>query len=348
MAGFYGFSQVMLACFFPILIVALGGLISERSGVMNIALDGLMIIGGWVGIIVMDYMFVAMGVNDSVQSMTNMQIDSALVWQKIVVYLVAASAAGLTGMVFSLIHAYSSITLNANQAISGTAINLLAPALCLFLNMALDIGGYKASGKSVSEQLPSSPVALKFERIPGLSNIPVIGDIFFKNFYLTGFLGIIILFVVWFVLYKTKFGKHLRGCGDNPYAVASCGVNVRKMRYIAVMISGFLAGIGGFGILIPNSVVFSGQVFGYGFLALAVLIFGAWKPFRIFFAALFFSFFVSLANGVDFFPFLSGIKIDSNVYNLLPYIFTLGVLALSASKARAPEAVAKPYYPRQK
>lgn len=346
MDSFYAFMQILLPIFIALLVVALGGLISERSGVTNIALEGFMILGGWIGIIVMNALFVAFGYSDNFVDVLYIN-QTTLPWYfKILFFLISGLAAGVFAGILSLIHAYSSISLNADQTISATAINTLAPALCLFLNMTLDIGQFYSSSNGVttaSDKLNIANFAFKFVDIPYLSDIPVIGDIFFKNCYPSFFFGLLLLIGLWFFLYHTKGGQHVRACGENPYSAAACGINVKKVRYMSVVTSGFFAGFGGFCLLSVSYINFDGTVAGYGFLALAVLIFGAWKPFRTCFAALFFSFFVALANGVSFFPFLSNLKLDSYVYNLIPYIFTLLILILSSKKSRAPEADGLPY-----
>ncbi len=347
MSNFYSFMQVLLPIFISLLVVALGGLISERSGVTNIALEGFMIIGGWIGIIVMNSLFVQFGYATNFLDVININSRTISAGYKILIFLISCLAAGSLSAVLSLVHAFSSISLNTDQTISATAINTLAPALCLFLNMTLDIGQFHRASTNMmdpaSDKIAIPNNAFKFDEVPGLSKIPFIGDIFFKNCYPTMLLGLIILVAIWFFLYHTKAGKHVRACGENPYSAAACGINVKKVRYLSVMASGFLGGVGGFFLLSVTSINFDGTVAGYGFLALAVLIFGAWKPFRTFLAALFFSFFTALANGVSYFPFLENLKLDAYVYNLMPYLFTLLVLILSSKKSRAPEADGLPY-----
>lgn len=346
MSNFYTFMHLLLPIFISLLVVALGGLVSERSGVTNIALEGFMIIGAWIGILVTDHLLVAFGFTDTFYNIIKISYNTIPCGYKILIYVIAALASGLIAGLLSFVHAFASISLNADQTISATAINTLAPALCLFLNKALDLGHYSLDSNGVmdaSDKIRICKQGFLFESVPVLSDIPVIGDLFFKDFYLSFFLGIIILIVVWFVLYRTKAGKHVRACGENPYSAAACGINVKKTRYLSVMFSGFLGGIGGFFLLSTTSIEFQAVVSGYGFLALAVLIFGAWKPFKTMLAALFFSFFTALANGVSFFPVIDKLNLDSNVYNLLPYVFTLLILILTSKKSRCPEADGLPY-----
>lgn len=346
MSSFITFIQILLPIFIALLVVALGGLISERSGVTNIALEGFMILGGWFGVIVMDTLIVKFGYALNFVDVIYIHTNAIHWGYKILIFLISSFAAGLFASLFSLIHAYSSISLNADQTISATAINTLAPALCLFLNMTLDIGQFYSSSNGMipaSDKISISSKFFHFEDIPLLSDIPFVGDLFFKNCYPTFLFGILILLALWFFLYHTKAGSHVRACGENPYSAAACGINVKKVRYLSVMASSFLAGVGGFFLLSVSYTNFDGTVAGYGFLALAVVIFGGWKPFKTCFAALFFSFFVCLANATSFFPALENLKLDSYVYNLIPYLFTLLILILTSKQSRAPESDGLPY-----
>ena len=296
----------------PLLVVALGGMFSERSGVVNIALEGIMIAGAFTSIFFIN------------------QFEDIMSGQ--VLLLLAIVIAGVTGMAFSLLHAFASINLNADQTISGTALNMLAPAAAIFIARMIQ-----------GVQQISFANTFRIEAVPVLSNIPIIGDIFFKNTYITTYIGFAILAIAAFVLYKTRFGLRLRACGEHPQAADSVGINVFKMRYAGVMISGFLAGIGGLIFVIPTSTNFNATVAGYGFLALAVLIFGQWKPSRILFAAFFFGFMKTLAAAYAMVPFLESAGIPSNFYKMTPYVATLIVLAFTSKKSQAPKAAGLPY-----
>ena len=159
------------------------------------------------------------------------------------------------------------------------------------------------------------------------------------------FVGIVVLILSYIVLYKTRLGLRLRACGEHPQAADSVGINVYKMRYIGVLISGVLGGIGGMAYIIPSvsSWNFEVGVSGAGFLALAVMIFGQWKPFRIFFAAVFFALFKSLANIASSIPFLAGLGWTQNMYNMIPFIASMVILAFTSKKSRAPKAEGIPY-----
>lgn len=296
----------------PLLVVALGGMFSERSGVVNIALEGIMIMGAFVSI------FTINALQDSIQGQA--------------LLLVAILAAAGSGMLFSLLHAYASVNMRADQVISGTALNMFAPAFATFI--ARTIQGVKEI---------SFNNTFRIESVPLLSKIPLIGPMFFRNTYITTYLGITILIASWFVLFKTRFGLRLRSCGEHPQAADSVGINVFRIRYAGVIISGALAGLGGLIFVVPTSTSFNATVSGYGFLALAVLIFGQWNPKRIFFAAFFFGLMKTISAAYSGIPLLRDLSIPKDIYKMVPYIATLAVLALSSGKSQAPKAAGIPY-----
>lgn len=298
----------------PLLIVALGGLFAERSGIVNIALDGTMIIGAFTGI-----MFLHLFQNPEAASEQGMLLLALLV-------------SAVTGVVVSLVHAYASINMKADQTISGTAINVFAPAISIFVaRLVLGV-----------QQVPFAN-HFAIDKVPVLGDIPVIGPMFFQKCYLTTYIGFLILAVAAVVLYKTRFGLRLRACGEHPQAADSVGINVYRMRYAGTLISGALAGIGGLVFVIPTSTNFNATVSGYGFLALAVLIFGQWKPGRILFAALFFGLMKTIAATYSVIPGLVALNIPSDIYKMIPYIATLVVLAFTARNSQAPRAEGIPY-----
>lgn len=315
MNAVYFLIQQTMFFMIPLLIVALGGMFSERSGVVNIALEGIMIMGAFISIF-----FIHM-VQQSGSSLSGIPL-----------LLVGLLVAALTGMIFSLLHAYAAINMKADQVISGTALNMLAPAVAIFVARML-------------QNVQQVPFVNEFriDSVPGLGDIPVLGDILFKNTYITTYIGFGILILSWIVLYKTRFGLRLRACGEFPQAADSVGINVYKMRYAGVLISGALAGMGGLIFVIPTSVNFNATVAGYGFLALAVLIFGQWNPWRILLAALFFGFMKTLASAYSGIPFLNGLGIPNTIYKMIPYIATLVVLTFTSRKSQAPRASGQPY-----
>ncbi|MBQ1674807.1 MAG: ABC transporter permease [Oscillospiraceae bacterium] len=310
----------------PLLLVALGGMYSERSGVINIALDGIMIMGALVGCLVLKAMD-ASGWGDSVGKA---QLG----------VLLAALIAGASGIVFSLLLAFAAINLKADQTIGGTALNIFAPAFAVVLAWAVQGQGHTDISIPGWTRLKAEALG-----ITGQVNVDFLAT-FFKKFYITIPLAVILLAVAWFVLFRTRFGLRLRSCGEHPQAAASVGISVYKMRYSGVMISGFLGGVGGLAYVLVAALSFTGNVGGYGFLALAVMIFGNWMPGRILFSALFFALFKVIGTYYKLLPFLpkfEGVQKVSNLYNLLPYIVTLLVLIFTSKKSRAPKAEGIPY-----
>ncbi|MCL2828952.1 MAG: ABC transporter permease [Oscillospiraceae bacterium] len=297
----------------PLMIVALGGLFSEKSGVVNIALEGKMIMGAFTGVLFI----------------STFQETFSIPLLLLLGLLIALA----TGVVVSVFHAYAAINLRANQIISGVAINMFAAAFAVYASKLL----------TGTQNLHFPNNWFRIESVPLLGSIPVIGPLFFQNTFVTTYLGFVILAVSAFVLYKTKFGLRLRACGEHPQAADSVGVSVVKMRYAGVLISGALAGLGGLVWAIPITGIFSGSVSGYGFLALAVLIFGGWRPGKILFAAFFFGIMQVISRSYIAIPFLFALPISPVVYRILPFVATLIVLAFTSKNTMAPKAVGQPY-----
>lgn len=298
--------------FIPLLIVALAGMFSERSGITNIALEGIMIIGAFCGILF---------INLTQSTMSGQPL-----------LLLALLIAGLSGIAISFLLAYPAIALNSNQIIIGTAINLFAPAFAIFVARIV-----------FGVQQISFNNSFRIQKVPFLGDIPILGPLLFQNTYISTYIGILIFVISWILLYHTKFGLRLRACGEHPQAADSVGVNVYRIRYASVLLSGFLAGIGGLIYVIPTSTSYNASVSGYGFLALAVLIFGQWRPGRVFFAALFFGAAKMLASAYSGIPLLSALPISNNVYKMVPYIITLVALVFASKRSHAPKAVGQPY-----
>jgi simple sugar transport system permease protein len=248
------------------------------------------------------------------------------------VLLLALIVSALTGILVSLLHAYASINMKADQVISGTAINMLAPALAIYIARTI----------RTVQQIPFVN-QFRIVKAPFFGNIPFLGQLLFTNTYITTYIGFITLALSAVILYKTRFGLRLRACGEHPQAADSAGINVYVMRYAGVMISGALAGLGGLVFVIPTSIEFNPDVSGYGFLALAVLIFGQWKPLRILAAAFFFGLMKAVSSSFSGIPFLSAVPIPAYVYKMIPYIATLIVLAFSSKRSQAPKAAGIPY-----
>lgn len=312
----YYLVQNMLPVAMPLLLVALGGMFSEVGGVVNIALEGIMLFGAFFGAL-----FVLLVQNTGMDPQTVLLLGM----------LVAAAA----GIIYSLLLSFAAVTMKANQVITGTALNMLIPAVILLFSKMF----FTSDGITTS-------MNFYIRKIPVLGDIPILGPMFFQKTYLTVFIGIVLLIISVIVFYKTRFGLRLRACGEHPHAADSVGINVHKMRYAGTCISGFLGGIGGFfysvGVMDGNVNGHTG-VAGFGFLALAVMIFGQWRPIKIFLAALFFAFLRTLAYSVSLIPFLHGLGINQTYYKMMPYVATMIVLAFTSKKSRAPKAEGIPY-----
>lgn len=295
----------------PLLITALGALFSERSGVVNIGLEGLMVVGSFTGALVI------------LKMQQLMPGNPMAIWIGLLVAMVA-------GLLFSLLHAFASINLSANQIISGTAINMIAGALTVFL----------ARNMTGSGNIRISNGFRPFD-VPFLSDIPIIGSLLFTRTYPSTWLVLIILVISTFVLYKTPFGLRLRACGEHPHAAEAAGISVRKMRYMGVMISGAFSGLGGAVIIVTFGGEFTGTVAGLGFLALASLIFGQWKPMGILAATLFFGFATTVANVSQVIPTLA--VFPPVLLKIFPYVVTLIALIVFSKSSQAPKAVGEPF-----
>ena len=325
----------------PLMMVALAGVFSERSGIINLALEGIMIFGAFVGVVFVRIMQSA-GWFDAAKAAGS--------WMTLQGYLMLAMlVSAVLGAVFSLLLAFAAINLSADQTIGCTALNMLAPAFVLFFVriMARQSELLLLSGDSASWFMIKKTM-LGYDK---KAKLGFFGSTFIDKVYLTTYICIIIFIILSIILYKTRFGLRLRSCGENPQAADSLGINVTKMRYAGVCISGALAGMGGFVYSVTTAnCSANGDVAGFGFLALAVMIFGNWKPLNIAGGALLFGLFKCVAasystldiNGDGVFA-LANAGISSHVYRLLPYVITLLVLAFTSKSSRAPKAEGIPY-----
>ena len=326
----------------PLMIVALAGVFAERSGIINLALEGIMIFGAFIGVLfvrTIQQNFPAFG--DAVRAGDWLTLQG--------LEIMAMLAAAALGAAFSLLLSFASINLKADQTIGGTALNLMAPALVLFFVRLLANQNtlQMATGDAASWFM----IKKSTFGIPKKQDIGFLGETFINKVYLATYICIILFIVLSIILYKTKFGLRLRACGENPQAADSLGINVYKMRYAGTTISGALAGMGGFVYALTTAnCTANGDVAGFGFLALAVMIFGNWKPGNIAAASLLFGLFKCIAaayssldiNG-DGIYLLSELGVSSHLYRMLPYLVTLAVLAFTSKKSRAPKAEGIPY-----
>lgn len=296
----------------PLIFTALGGTFSERSGVVNVGLEGTMVVGAFSSVVY------NLSQADTMGAMTP--------WIGLLV-------GGFAGIAFAFLHALATINLRADHIISGTVLNLIAPALTVVLTKLLYDG--KGQTDIVTESFP-------LFTFPVLSDIPVIGEIFFTNTYITAYLAIGFAFISWFILYRTRFGLRVRSVGEHPQAADTLGINVYRMKYSAVLIAGFLAGVGG--AVVSQSITrnFSEvTIAGQGFMAMAAMIFGKWNPLGAMAAALFFGLAQSLAIVGTVIPFIR--DIPPVILQITPYLLTIIVLAVFFGKADGPAANGKNY-----
>jgi simple sugar transport system permease protein len=379
----YFLVPLIIASTVPLAIVALGALYSERSGVVNIALEGIMLMGAYVGAVTLKQLektseafpvlnafvsllfalfithllylftlFLIKKYKGDVNLTKQVTIILYTVYTLVVTVLVflminsvdiyiqyaliALIIGAVVGIVFSLLHAYAAVNMKSNQIISATALNMFAPAFAIFVN--------RTFSDTQTKQVTVKGDYL-IDSVPVLGDIPFIGDLFFQNAYLSTYIGILIFIVAVVILFRTKFGLRLRSCGENPHAADSLGINIYKIRYTGVMVSGALAGMGGVVFMLSFAPKFGAEVAGFGFLALAVLIFGNWKPSRIIVAAIFFAFMRVVSNSYGVIPVIRDWEINSEIYKMLPYVATLIVLAFVSKNSAAPLAAGEPYDP---
>lgn len=294
-----------------LILVALGGCYSEHSGVINLGLEGIMVMGALGGALTMKYL--------------SPDIPAILM----ILFVCLASA--IVGVIYSLLLAVAAINFKADQTLVGTALNLLGTAAATVIVKAINSAEDPNNVSSAVQYIEQKKAF-----------IVRIGTFEFNWFMV---ITVVLLIIAYVLLYKTRFGLRLMACGEHPQAADSVGISVYKMRYAGVMISGFLGGIGGI-VYITAGVSewkFENGVAGYGFLALAVMIFGQWKPQRIALTALLFGLFRALSNVYTGFDFLTALNLPSTLYNMMPYIISLIVLALTSASSRAPKAEGIPY-----
>lgn len=298
----------------PIIIAALGGLFSERSGVVNICVEGIMVVGGFTGATV------------CVLLESSETFGAYAGW-------IGCLAAIIAGALYALLLAVSAVTFKADQTIAGTAINMLSLGITVYL---CQIIFHQQRSESFLRGI--SRVA----EVPVLSKIPIIGDMFFKNIYPTIFIALLLVFVTYYVVFKTPFGLRLRACGENPQAAASMGISVYKMRYTAIIISGAFAGLAGAVMVLTNGIQFTiSSIHGVGFIAIAALIFGKWNPFGVLGASLFFGLSATLGVFASMIPILN--KLPSEFFSAIPYILTVVALILFSGKTVGPKAAGEIY-----
>ena len=297
-AGILGITLLYAA---PLIYTAMGGVVSENTGVVNIGLEGMMTIGAVVGATVGYYV--------------------GNPW-------IAFLCAGLGGMGIALLHGIATIHFGADHVVSGTALNLLGPGLAIFLaRMFFD-------GAAMTKPIP---LTNKMPRV--LSNVFPAPDIIFGQ-YITVYIAFIVVALVYFILYKTKLGLRIRSVGEHPHAAETLGVDVYKIKYIGVLTSGFLAGLGGASLSLAVVANFRETLIsGQGFIALAAVIFGGWKPHTTLLACLLFG----AAEGLVIFLGSTSLTVAPDLLNMLPYVITMFAMVVFVGEARGPSANGIPY-----
>lgn len=297
----------------PLTLAGFGDLVGERSGLLCMCIEGIMVAGAFFGAL-----------------MIRLFSETLSVFPLLIISILAAMVAGI---VVGLLHGFAAIHLKADQNISSTALNTMTPAIAMLISKSI-FG---------TDNFTFNTSIFLIPKIPVLGDIPIIGPLLFRGCYGTTFIGVILVALVWFILYKTRFGLQLRSTGENPQASDSVGINVIKMRYIAMIICGAMAGMAGFTYILTTSYCFMGSVYGYGFLALSIVSLGQWKPSGIIGGALLFGAIGVFASSYSVIPFIKSLPIPAAFYTMLPYIITLIVVALTPNKFNAPEICGEPY-----
>ena len=297
----------------PLSLAGFGDLVGERSGLLCMCIEGTMVTGAFFGVL-----------------MIRLFSETMNIW---LLLFLALAMAMFSGMIIGLIHAFAAIHLKADQNIAATSINTFTPALTMLISKSI-FGTDNFTYNSSMFIIPKVPV---------LGDIPILGPLLFRGCYATTFIGAVVLVLIWFMLYKTRFGLQLRSTGENPQASDSVGINVYKMRYIAIMMTGALAGFAGFTYILSTTYSFMGSVYGYGFLALSIVSLGQWKPSGIFFGAMLFGIIGVFSSTHSVVPFIKDLPLPGAFYSMLPYIITLIVVALTPNKLNAPAVCGEPY-----
>lgn len=314
-----GILPICLGFSTPLIMGALGGLFSERSGVVNVAIEGIMMVGAFVAATVVVLLEPLVGASPAMAAWVP--------W----IGLLAGIAAGT---VFSLLHAFACVSLRADHVVSGTALNILAGGLTIFLCQII----------FRQQRTNAFSIGMAKWDVPLLKDIPILGVMLFKNVYPTFYLAVFLAVATWFAVYKTPFGLRLRACGENPQAAASMGISVSAMRYWGVLISGGLSGLAGGTMVLTSDIQYTIlSIHGSGFIALACLIFGKWKPWGVFAAGIFFGASQVLSLYAKDIFFLA--KVPREIFQLFPYVLTILALIVFSGRAVGPKAAGEIYDP---
>lgn len=301
----------------PLFIMAIGGIYCEKSGITNLAVEGFQGFGAFIGALV------------AVLIAGKFSGDSQIP------FYIAMVFAAFGGMIYSLLHALLCIRFKANQVVSGVVINTLGMAITSYLTKQINTSVFGAASNKFILNVSSKIT------VSSLSEIPVLGA-FFTEVYPFELIIIVVAMLVWFVMYKTKFGFRLRACGDNPHAADAAGINVARVRLVAIMISGALSGLGGICFAYSISANFSSNIYaGYGYLAIAAMIFGNWRILPTLGACLLFGF--ARSGGYQLVQKLEMPSSFQDVVMTLPYVVTLLLLIFFSKHNRAPRALGEVY-----
>lgn len=306
-----------LAFAIPLFIMAVGGIFSEKSGVINLAIEGFQGFGAFCGAL----LATVLGMYTGMGTQTTLYFALAMAF--------------LGGSLYATLHGLLCIRFNADQVISGVVINILGVSLTTFLTSQLSGVFYGSASNKFT-----LGVSDRFS-VPGLKSVPVLGAVF-TNIYPFEIIILVICTYLWYLMYKTRFGMRLRACGDHPQAVDAAGGDVARTRFIAVMISGGLAGIGGMCFAYSLLSQFSPSIYlGYGYLAIAALIFGNWSILPTFFVCVFFG--LARAGGYQLCLFMGLSSQYTNLFMTFPYVLTLLLLLFFSKRNRPPRAAGEPY-----
>ena len=296
----------------PLIFAGIGGVFSERSGVVNIGLEGIMVMGAFISIYVNLTYYETFGHD--------------VIW-------ISLLAALVVGGLFSILLAVAAVTFRADQTVTGVALNMLGVAVAIFSVKMI----YDGKGQTDNILAPIRSMDIKY-----LSDIPIIGKMFFTNIYWVTIIAFVVAILAWLMIYKTPFGLRIRAVGEHPMAADTMGINVARTRYTAVIISGALGGVGGAVVAMTFALNFSSAtIAGQGFMAIAAMIFGKWHPLGTLGAALFFGLAQTLAVLGRQIPYVQ--DVPQVFLQILPYVLTILALAGFIGKAVAPKASGQPY-----
>lgn len=308
----------------PLILVAMGGLMAERSGTVDIGLEGKLLFSAFTGAALASYL-----------SMIGVSAPIALI--------MAVLGAIFSSVLLSWLHGFATMSQKGDHVISGLAINILASGLTFVLGQAIFAKGGQTP--SLPDGLRFRPIELRGEKL--LQDVPVLGVFYervISGHHLLTYLALMSVLLTSFILYKTRFGLHVRAVGEEPNAVDTAGLSVVGLRYLALTYTGIMCGLAGVGLSMGQNAGFVKEMsVGMGFMALAAVIFGRWRPWPTLVTCLLFGFLAALSDRLQGVPLFGFKEIPSQFFGALPYILTVVLLAGFAGKSVAPKAIGRPY-----